>query len=167
MPKYVSSQYLIDIEAKFDLIKSMHKLSLKGPYPFESEKLLASYYVVEVCSGLENAAKSTIRDLVSAVSAPMSLKYHLLESKYLPSAQHHDLCDFIARLDPKIKDDYKRRVSTIEKDAMASLYANRQRIVHYGDSTGLSMTIGDVEQWRKNSAWLIRKMETSLRKTLR
>lgn len=167
MPQYTCETYLQEISSKYNLIKTLKKLSSREANSYEYERLLASYYLVEVCSGLEHAAKATVKDLLmGGKKGHETLRNFLLESHYFPSVRNNEICDFLAQLDPKLKSDYQKRVKSREIADMDALYLHRQRVVHYGESSTGTLTIHDVDEKRRHAAWLIRKMETSFKKAL-
>jgi len=166
MAQYILKQYLEEVSDKHLLIKNMKAKTRRETNSYEYEKILASYYLIEVCSGFEYAVRSLIGELLQSNSSSQSLKSYLLNTRYLTSVQYSKLCGFLKNIDKNSHRLFKDRQASRHLDAMSSLYDNRQRIVHYGESRTVQITLGDVEQWRKDAAWVLRKFETVLKQVI-
>lgn len=163
MPSYIVKGELDELNNKYKLIKTLKNKSRSEVNSYEYEKILASYFLVETCSGFEQACKVLVTTMLMTNSATLGVKKYVEQSRFLPSANYNDLCDFLAKFDGHAKSLFKSRVHDHERDSLKSLYIYRQRVVHYSESKRLTLTFNDVEAWHKDATWVIRKFETVLK----
>lgn len=167
MAQYYIQPELDALEHKLSLLKIQKRKIRNEVSSFEHEKLLASYLVIEICSGFESALKGLLENLVNNSTSPQGLKTYVKNSRAIPSADYKPLCELLSKIDGRQNQKFKGRVHTQERDALISLYANRQRIVHYSESQSITATYLDIETWYKQSKRVIKKFETVLRSALR
>lgn len=166
MPRYIIQPQLVTLKEKYELIK-VEKRKMRGEKDaYEHEKLLASYFIIEVCSGFEYALKSLIENLLKNKGLPLTIQSYVIASHPLKSANYSDLCELLGKFDGRAREGFKRRINERERDALQSLYWNRQKIAHSSGSQEITVTFGDVEGWYKQAMRVIKKFETVFRRLI-